>query len=57
MPLFIVGFVALLAFLILPYRVWQLHKEGDAGFGDYAFLAFIAIIIPTFIYGLIVNNI
>jgi hypothetical protein len=57
MPLFLVGFVALIAFLILPYRVWQLHKEGDAGFGDYAFLAFVAIIIPWGIVIVIMDNI
>jgi hypothetical protein len=57
MPLFLVGFVALIAFLILPYRVWQLHKEGDAGFGDYAFLAFVAFLILSVIYTVITENI
>ena len=56
MPLFLVGFVALLAFLVIPYRIYKLHKEGDAEFGDYAFMVFLAITIPGGIVVFIADN-
>jgi hypothetical protein len=56
MPLFLVGFVALLAFFVIPYRIYKLHEEGDAEFGDYAFMLFLAIIIPSGLVILIADN-
>jgi branched-subunit amino acid transport protein AzlD len=39
--LVIVGFVAVFAFMAIPYRIFQAHKEGDAEVGDYAFIVFL----------------
>ena len=39
--LFIVGFIAILAFMAIPYRIFKAHKTGDAEVGDYAFIVFL----------------
>ena len=45
MILLIVGFTAVAGFLAIPYRIYQAHKTRDAEIGDYAFIAFLSLVI------------
>jgi len=45
MLFFLAGFVGVLAFLAIPYRIFQAHKTNDAEAGDYAFIVFLIFIV------------
>ena len=49
----VVGMVALAGFLAIPYRIWVAHKAGDAEWGDYLFIVFLAYVVVTILLGLI----
>jgi hypothetical protein len=51
--LFLVGLVGVLAFLAIPYRIFQAHKTGDAEIGDYAFIIFLVFLGIFTIVGLV----
>ena len=51
MLLFVAGMGALIGFLLIPYRIYQAHKDGDAEKGDYAFIIFLVWLLISFIIG------
>ena len=51
MLLFVAGMGALIGFLLIPYRIYQAHKAGDAEKGDYAFILFLVWLVISLIIG------
>jgi len=41
----VLGMVAVAGFLAIPYRIWVAHKDGNAEWGDYMFIVFLAYVI------------
>jgi hypothetical protein len=55
MIILLAGLAGVLGFLAIPFRIVKAHKAGDAEFGDYAFLIFLAYLVTTLILGLILG--
>ncbi len=44
---------AVAGLLAIPYRIWVAHKDGNAEWGDYMFMAFLAYVIIGVSVGLV----
>ena len=53
LALVIVGMAAVAGLLAIPYRIWVAHKDGNAEWGDYMFMAFLACVIIGVSVGII----